>query len=137
MNFPRPLLVQTLLEGLGASKSKIRTGAGIVDVEMTKGGVRVRLSDGSVEEGSIVIGADGVHSSTRAIMQKLAKEAGQDFAKDEDPIASNYQIMVCTKTSYAWVFHLSYPLQHFLSTLLLFFPGVGVPPLAKLKKAES
>jgi 2-polyprenyl-6-methoxyphenol hydroxylase-like FAD-dependent oxidoreductase len=97
MNFPRTLLCQTLLDGLGASKSKIRTGAGIDDIEVTKNGVRVRLSDGSVEEGSIVIGADGVHSRTRAIMQKLAKEAGQDFAKEEDPIVSNYQIMVCIK----------------------------------------
>ncbi|KAI3324574.1 FAD/NAD(P)-binding domain-containing protein [Xylariaceae sp. AK1471] len=93
MNFPRPLLVQTLLKGLGASKSKIRTGTGIEDVEVTENRVRVRLSDGSVEEGSIVIGADGAHSRTRAIMQRLAKEAGQDFAKEEEPIVSNYQIM--------------------------------------------
>lgn len=95
MNFPRPLLVQTLLDGLKGSESKIRTGVGIDDIKMTENGVRVRLSDGSIEEGSIVIGADGVHSQTRGIMQRLAKEAGNDIAKDEDPIVSNYQIMVC------------------------------------------
>lgn len=95
MNFPRTLLVQTLLDGLEASKSKIRTGVSISDIEETASGVRVSLSDGSVEEGSIVVGADGVHSNTRAIMQRLAKEAGNDIAKEEDPIASNYQIMVC------------------------------------------
>ncbi|KAI1740318.1 hypothetical protein F4680DRAFT_458673 [Xylaria scruposa] len=93
MNFPRPLLVQTLLDGLSGSESKIRTGVGIDDIEMTKNGVRVRLSDGSVEKGSIVVGADGVHSQTRTIMQRLAKEAGDDIAKDEEPIVSNYQIM--------------------------------------------
>ncbi|KAI8623980.1 FAD/NAD(P)-binding domain-containing protein [Xylariaceae sp. FL1651] len=93
MNFPRPGLVQTLLDGLGANQSKIRTGAGIEDIEMTESGVRVRLSNGSIEEGSIVIGADGVHSRTRAIMRKLAKAAGQDFDKDEEPIMSSYQIM--------------------------------------------
>ncbi|KAI1132771.1 hypothetical protein F5Y10DRAFT_230740 [Nemania abortiva] len=93
MNFPRPLLVQTLLEGLGANKAKIRTGANIEDIEMTEKGVRVHLHDGSVEEGSIVIGADGVHSKTRTIMQRLAEEAGDNFAKEEEPIVSNYQIM--------------------------------------------
>jgi len=91
---PRPFLVQALAEGLAASKDKIRTGTGIEDIEVTQSGVRVRLSDGSVEEGSIVIGADGVHSKTRDIMQKLAKDAGRDIAKEEDPILCNYQIMV-------------------------------------------
>ncbi|KAI0912885.1 hypothetical protein F4823DRAFT_140219 [Ustulina deusta] len=93
MNFPRPLLIQTLFEGLGANKAKVRTGAGIKDIEITKNGVRVLLTDGSFEDGSIVVGADGVHSKTRAIMQKLAEEAGEGFMEEEDPIVSNYQIM--------------------------------------------
>ncbi|KAI1822926.1 hypothetical protein F4861DRAFT_358854 [Xylaria intraflava] len=93
INFPRPLLIQTLLEGLGGNSHKVRTGVSIEDIEMNKRGVRVRLSDGSVEEGSIVVGADGVHSNTRTIMQKLAKEAGQDFAAEEDSITASYQIM--------------------------------------------
>ncbi|KAI1425115.1 hypothetical protein F5Y12DRAFT_748914 [Xylaria sp. FL1777] len=93
MNFSRPLLIKTLLEGLGAKKAKIRTGAGLEDIKLTENGVRVHLTDGSFEDGSIVVGADGVHSRTRVIMQKLAEEAGEDFAKEEDPIMSNYQIM--------------------------------------------
>ncbi|KAK5631571.1 hypothetical protein RRF57_007285 [Xylaria bambusicola] len=93
MNFPRPLLTQTLYDGLGANQAKVRTGAGIENIEMTESGVRVRLTDNSFEDGSIVIGADGVHSKTRAIMQKLAEEAGEDFVKKEDPIVSSYQIL--------------------------------------------
>ncbi|KAI1167017.1 hypothetical protein F5B18DRAFT_603417 [Nemania serpens] len=93
MNFPRPLLIQTLLEGLGANSGKIRTGASIDNIETTEKGVRVHLSDGSVEEGSIIIGADGVHSKTRDIMQRLAEEAGHGFLKEEKPIVSNFQIM--------------------------------------------
>ncbi|KAI0506958.1 hypothetical protein F5B22DRAFT_622087 [Xylaria bambusicola] len=93
MNFPRPSLTQTLFEGLGTNQAKVRTGAGIEGIEMTDNGVRVRLTDGSFEDGSIVIGADGVHSKTRAIMHKLAEEAGKDFVKEEDPIVSNYQIL--------------------------------------------
>lgn len=99
MNFPRALLTQTLYEGLGANQAKTRTGAGIENIELTENGVRVHLTDSSFEDGSIVIGADGVHSKTRTIMQKLAEEAGEDFAKEEDPIMSNYQILVCIKTS--------------------------------------
>ncbi|GAP88795.1 putative FAD binding domain-containing protein [Rosellinia necatrix] len=93
MNFPRPALIQTLLDSLRAKESKIRTGVGIDEIQMTEGGVRVLLSDGSVEDGSIIIGADGVHSRTRTIMHKLAEEAGDDFPKAEEPLVSNYQIM--------------------------------------------
>ncbi|KAI0109166.1 hypothetical protein GGR51DRAFT_512983 [Nemania sp. FL0031] len=93
MNFPRTLLVQTLLDGLTANKTKIRTGVSIKNIEMTNEGVRVHLHDGTIEEGSIAIGADGVHSQTRAIMQRLARERGNDIAKEEEPIVSNYQIM--------------------------------------------
>ncbi|KAJ2983837.1 hypothetical protein NUW58_g6182 [Xylaria curta] len=71
----------------------IRAGVGIENIEMTKNGVQVHLSDGSVEEGSIVVGADGIHSRTRCIMQELAKKTGNDIAKDEDPIVANYQIL--------------------------------------------
>ncbi|KAJ8130050.1 hypothetical protein O1611_g3580 [Lasiodiplodia mahajangana] len=93
MNFPRTALVQTLLEGLGVSKAKIRTGVNVESIETTERGVRVHLHDGSIEEGSIVIGADGVHSKTRAFMQTLAEDAGNNIANEEEPIVSNYQIM--------------------------------------------
>ncbi|KAI0410371.1 hypothetical protein F5X98DRAFT_114909 [Xylaria grammica] len=94
MNFSRPMLIQTLLDGLDAnSRSKIRTSTGIRDIEMTKNGVRVHLTSGGFEDGSIVIGADGVHSRTREIMQRLAEEAGEGFAKEEEPIVANYQIL--------------------------------------------
>ncbi|KAI1172483.1 hypothetical protein F4777DRAFT_512060 [Nemania sp. FL0916] len=92
MNFPRPSLLQTLFEGL-PNKSKIRTGVGIEDIETTEMGVRVHLSDGSIEEGSIVIGADGVHSKTRGIMRKLANDAGRDLTIGENSPVASYQIM--------------------------------------------
>ncbi|KAF2969028.1 hypothetical protein GQX73_g4555 [Xylaria multiplex] len=75
------------------TKSKIRTGAGIKDIEATKNGVRVHLTSGGFVDGSIVIGADGVHSRTRDIMQRLAEEAGEGFSGEEEPIVSNYQIL--------------------------------------------
>ncbi|CAJ2500733.1 Uu.00g035860.m01.CDS01 [Anthostomella pinea] len=93
-NFPRPLLTEVLYEGLGKRKSKVRTGVSIEDIETTDGGVLVHLQDGSVERGSIVIGADGVHSVTRSIMRRLAKEStGEDFDKTEKPILSPFQVL--------------------------------------------
>ncbi|KAI0144512.1 hypothetical protein GGR57DRAFT_324284 [Xylariaceae sp. FL1272] len=94
MNFPRSQLIKTLHDGIENRETKIRTGAGITDIEETETGVRVHLSDGTSEDGSVIIGADGAHSQTREIMWKLAKETGrQDIGKEESPILSNYQIL--------------------------------------------
>ncbi|RYP15025.1 hypothetical protein DL765_005969 [Monosporascus sp. GIB2] len=77
MMFQRTRLTKLLYDGLGPENhSKIRAGVAVEDIETETDGVRVWLSDGSVETGSILVGADGVHSTTRRIMEKLAdKEA--------------------------------------------------------------
>ncbi|KAI0886285.1 uncharacterized protein GGS22DRAFT_160462 [Annulohypoxylon maeteangense] len=49
------------------------------DIETLSEGVRVHLKDGATVEGSLVIGADGVHSKTRKLMQKLARD---DYAEN-------------------------------------------------------
>jgi 2-polyprenyl-6-methoxyphenol hydroxylase-like FAD-dependent oxidoreductase len=46
----------------------------VVGVEVVEGGVRVRCGDGVVFEGSIVVGADGIHSRVRKEMQRLAPQ---------------------------------------------------------------
>ncbi|KAF7590326.1 hypothetical protein BBP40_002976 [Aspergillus hancockii] len=56
-------------------KSKIRSGAAVVDVIDHDKGIRVILADGSVEEGDLVIGCDGVHSNIRNIMWRNANAA--------------------------------------------------------------
>jgi FAD dependent monooxygenase len=53
-------------------KSKILTGKRVVDVVDNDEGVRVELQDGTFEEGDILIGCDGVHSSVRESMWKAA-----------------------------------------------------------------
>lgn len=63
-----------------------------MNIETHDNGVRVHLEDGSVEEGSLIIGADGVHSKTREIMTKLACESSESKG-DEDayPMVASYQ----------------------------------------------
>lgn len=53
-------------------KSKILTGKRVVDVIDKDEGVRVELQDGTIEEGDILIGCDGVHSSVRELMWREA-----------------------------------------------------------------
>lgn len=49
------------------------TGAEVVDIRTSGSEVKVHLRNGTVQTGSIVVGADGVHSKTRTIMQGLAR----------------------------------------------------------------
>ncbi|RYP77149.1 hypothetical protein DL769_003494 [Monosporascus sp. CRB-8-3] len=53
-------------------KRKIKEGKRVVDVDDREDGVTVKLSDGSVEEGDILIGCDGVHSTVRELMWRNA-----------------------------------------------------------------
>ena len=55
-------------------KSRIHTSRQLDRIEHTEAGVRVHLTDGSFEEGDIVIGADGVHSQVRAEMWAYASK---------------------------------------------------------------
>jgi FAD dependent monooxygenase len=53
-------------------KTKILTGKRVVDVVDNDDGVLVKLQDGTCEEGDILIGCDGVHSSVRELMWRNA-----------------------------------------------------------------
>ncbi|KAJ5918466.1 FAD-dependent monooxygenase [Penicillium verhagenii] len=74
--YPIPVLerrrfLEILYEQL-PDKSKVRTKAGVVDIIDGVDGVKVLLEDGSIEEGDLVIGCDGVHSAVRSLMWRNA-----------------------------------------------------------------
>ncbi|KAF2964151.1 hypothetical protein GQX73_g9413 [Xylaria multiplex] len=68
-------LLHILYENLPENKTKVRTNAHAVNIETHKDRVKVHLADGSVVEGSIVIGADGVHSPARELIQRLGSDS--------------------------------------------------------------
>lgn len=69
----RPDLVEVLFEQLpDDSKAKVLTDKKVTEIEHTDKGVTVHCADGSEVHGSIVIGADGVHSRVRKEMRRLA-----------------------------------------------------------------
>ncbi|KAK7908918.1 hypothetical protein PG985_014796 [Apiospora marii] len=68
----RAQLIALLHENL-PDKGRVRTNAAVVDIKTHESGVKVHLRDGSAEEGTVLIGVDGVHSKTRQIMQQLGQ----------------------------------------------------------------
>lgn len=78
-------------------KAKILTRKEVVDIESDDHGVRVICSDGTVEKGDMVIGADGVHSRTRDIMRQRALDAGPPnisyMVNEEKPYLATFRVL--------------------------------------------
>jgi FAD dependent monooxygenase len=84
--FDRQKCVTHLYDGL-PDKSFIRTNARVDRIEHTDTSVKVYLTDGTYEEGDIVIGADGVHSVVRQMMWDYAAQHEPDAIPDSDKTA--------------------------------------------------
>ncbi|KAI0530222.1 hypothetical protein GGR58DRAFT_494186 [Xylaria digitata] len=84
-------LLRLLYENLPDHKTKVRASADVVNIETHQDGVNVHLADGSMVEGSIVIAADGVHSSARELIQLLGRDSSTtgDF-KRTSPMVTTY-----------------------------------------------
>ncbi|KAL1883471.1 hypothetical protein Plec18167_002475 [Paecilomyces lecythidis] len=93
--FHRAELIEVLYNTLPPdAKEKVFTSKGLVDIEADEAGVRATCIDGSFYKGSLVIGADGVHSKTRSQMRKLALEADTQRDWDpEEPYLSTYRLL--------------------------------------------
>lgn len=74
----RGQLIALLYENIPEKATRIKTGAAIAGIETHENGVKVLLKDGRVEEGSIVIGVDGVYSKTRQVMQQNLAQTPPD-----------------------------------------------------------
>ncbi|KAK4167953.1 hypothetical protein QBC43DRAFT_376186 [Cladorrhinum sp. PSN259] len=73
-------LLKSLYETLpDSSKAKCLTNKNIASIESLDTGVRVHCDDGSVHEGSVIWGADGVHSKTRRLMDEMASIPHEPF----------------------------------------------------------
>lgn len=76
------------------AREKVLTDKDLTDIKMTQDGVTVTCTDGSTFHGSIVIGADGVHSKTRQIMRDLAlKENPTRVWDSQRPYTATYQLL--------------------------------------------
>jgi len=72
-----------LYEQLG-DKSKIQLNKKVVGFRHEKDCVRALCADGTDFEGSVVVGADGIHSKVREEMQKAGEKAGSLLMKRDE-----------------------------------------------------
>ncbi|KAI1411825.1 putative dehydrogenase [Hypoxylon sp. FL1857] len=92
LGLSRGQLLQVLYESLPERESRVKTNARVVNIETDDSGVRVHLADGRIEEGDIIIGVDGVHSQTRTIMNRLARESSNTAGENDDyPMVAHFR----------------------------------------------
>ncbi|KAJ5597941.1 FAD binding domain-containing protein [Penicillium hordei] len=93
--FHRAELIETMYKCLPpVAREKVLTDKKLVDIKMKPDGVKVTCADGSAFEGSIIIGADGVHSKTRQLMRTLALKTNPTRSWDsEQPYTATYQLL--------------------------------------------
>ncbi|KAJ4245067.1 hypothetical protein NW762_014278 [Fusarium torreyae] len=87
----RQMLLQVLYDNI-KDKSKILTNKRVVRTQLFDGGVHAVTSDGTLIRGDILVGADGVHSTIRHEMWKLAASSDPghfDPKEDEAPPCDN------------------------------------------------
>lgn len=80
-------------------KSKIRTREGLVSFIETSDGVTVRTDKGNVYEGSILVGADGVHSEVRNQLSALIAEKDPKSARI---LAKGFKTRYACLTAMSW-----------------------------------
>ncbi|KAH9904416.1 FAD/NAD(P)-binding domain-containing protein [Xylariomycetidae sp. FL2044] len=120
---PRADLIRVLYENLADRETRVRTNSRVAHIETLDDGVRVYLQqqdgdgDGggttttssSVVEGSMVIGADGVHSQTRKIVERSG--SGGPNSVEGRPMTASYRCIfgrapnthgVKTESWYEW-----------------------------------
>ncbi|KAE8153049.1 FAD/NAD(P)-binding domain-containing protein [Aspergillus avenaceus] len=81
-----------------ADKSKLLAGKRVATVDQTESNVQVTTTDGSVYNGDILVGADGIHSCVRKEMVRIAKEKGLEEYEDDNAIPATYVYLFgCSK----------------------------------------
>lgn len=80
-------------------KSKIRSREGLVSFTETAAGVTVRTDKDNVYEGSILIGADGVHSEVR---KQLAAQVAKQDPKAAHVLATGFKTRYACLTAMSW-----------------------------------
>jgi 2-polyprenyl-6-methoxyphenol hydroxylase-like FAD-dependent oxidoreductase len=65
-------------------KSYIRLGCAVRGIVENADGVEVKLRDGRIEKGDMVVGCDGVHSLVRNLMWERANQTAPGLIKEQE-----------------------------------------------------
>lgn len=90
--FDRQQLLQILYDHI-QYKDRVLLNKAVTGIDLVKGGVNVTTADGSTYSGSIVVGADGIHSKVRSIMRALGTrlQPGYFDPEEEDRVPCYYR----------------------------------------------
>jgi 2-polyprenyl-6-methoxyphenol hydroxylase-like FAD-dependent oxidoreductase len=77
------MVLQVLYDNI-KDKTKVLTKKRVQNVKLTDDGVLVRTSDGSTYKGDILIGADGIHSTVREEMWRIANEMSPGWIPSDE-----------------------------------------------------
>lgn len=93
--FHRHDLLKAFYDNLPADdKARILVNKDVTAIETPNNdSVRVTCADGTIVEGDIAIGADGVHSTTRQEARKLALASGSRNINEEHPYLTTYRVL--------------------------------------------
>ncbi|KAH7011163.1 FAD binding domain protein [Ilyonectria destructans] len=88
--FDRQMLLQILYNRL-QHKERVLPNKRVVKIDHVEGGVNVTAADGEVFTGTLIVGADGVHSTVRGEMIKMARELQpKEFGPDDNELVPCY-----------------------------------------------
>ncbi|CAI7619657.1 unnamed protein product [Penicillium palitans] len=102
ISIDRQKILEILLN-LYPKKSKVLTNKRVSEVRLGEHRASVLTDDGSMFEGDLIVGADGVHSRTRSEMWRLADDIDPGYISQSDKTA--------LKVEYACVFGISKPIH--------------------------
>ena len=71
-------------------KNFVKAGSKIQDIAESSSRVEVKLSDGTVEKGDMVLGCDGTHSFVRGVMWDHANKAIPGFISEKEKNSKLY-----------------------------------------------
>lgn len=93
--YDRAELIQLLYEALSGDHDKILTKKKLESFDSDQNGVRVTCADGTSYNGSMILGADGVHSRTRVLMRRLALDTDSGFQWTKElPFPTKYKSVI-------------------------------------------
>ena len=92
----RQRLLQVLHDNL-KNKDKILLQKRVIEVAATSAGVSVQTQDGDTFAGDIIVGGDGIHSTVRKEMWRIADEISPGFFPEDE---LKRTLIRCTKTPY-------------------------------------
>ncbi|ORY68469.1 FAD binding domain-containing protein [Pseudomassariella vexata] len=94
MCFHRAKLMTMLYETMPNKETKVFTNKEVVAIETTETGVTVTCADKTTYSGSMVLGADGVHSAVRRLINEQATSTGAKLtSKQQDPFLTSYRAL--------------------------------------------